>query len=109
MNKKVVFALLMLTLALLAFASPVFAQGETAKAATGAGDWIPRLTAGFAMAIASSVCALAQGKAIASACESLARNPGAAPAIRFALLLGLVLIESLGLYTLVIIFVKVVP
>jgi len=104
MNKKV-FALLMLTLALLAFASPVFAQGE--KAETAGVNWIA-VTSGFAMAIASSVCALAQGKAIAAACESLARNPGAAPAIRFALLLGLVLIESLGLYTLVIIFIKVV-
>ena len=106
MNKKV-FALLMVTLALLVFASPVFAQGEAAKTAPGAVNWIA-ITSGFAMAIASSVCALAQGKAIAAACESLARNPGAAPAIRFALLLGLVLIESLGLYTLVIIFIKVI-
>ena len=102
---KKFFVLMLLTLALLAFASPVFAQGA---AAAGPGvNWIA-VTSGFAMAIASSVCALAQGKAIAAACESLARNPGAAPAIRFALLLGLVLIESLGLYTLVIIFVKVV-
>jgi len=104
MNRKVL-VLLMMALALLAFASPVFAQGE--KAESGAVNWIA-VTSGFAMAIASSVCALAQGKAIAAACESLARNPGAAPAIRFALLLGLVLIESLGLYTLVIIFIKVV-
>ncbi len=104
MNRKV-FALLMVTLAMLAFASPVFAQGEKAA---GEVNWVA-ITSGFAMAIASSICALAQGKAIAAACESLARNPGAAPAIRFALLLGLVLIESLGLYTLVIIFIKVVP
>src|SRR5215470_4270091 len=106
MNKRI-FALLMVTLALLAFASPVFAQ-EAGKAAPETVKWIV-ITSGFAMAIASAVCALAQGKAIAAACESLARNPGAAPAIRFALLLGLVLIESLGLYTLVIIFIKVVP
>ena len=59
------------------------------------------------MAIASSICGLAQGKAISAACEGLARNPGAAPAIRFALLLGLALIESLAIYTLVVIFVKV--
>jgi len=102
---KKFFVLMMLTLATLAFASPVFAQSEAG--AGGGVNWIA-VTSGFAMAIASSVCALAQGKAIAAACESLARNPGAAPAIRFALLLGLVLIESLGLYTLVIIFVKVV-
>ena len=102
---KKFYVLMMLTLALLAFASPVFAQGDAREAA--AVNWVA-ITSGFAMAIASSVCALAQGKAIAAACESLARNPGAAAAIRFALLLGLVLIESLGLYTLVIIFVKVV-
>ena len=95
---------LMLTFALLLFASPVFAQDG---AAGGGVQWVA-VTSGFAMAIASSVCALAQGRAISSACEGLARNPGAAPAIRFALLLGLVLIESLALYTLFIIFVKVV-
>jgi F-type H+-transporting ATPase subunit c len=58
------------------------------------------------MAIASSMCAMAQGRAISAACEGMARNPGAAAAIRFALLLGLVLIESLALYTLLIIFIK---
>ena len=34
-------------------------------------------------------------------------NPGAAPAIRFAILLALVLIESMALYTFAIIFLKV--
>ena len=59
------------------------------------------------MAIASAVCGLAQGKAVAAATESLARNPAARPGIQFALILGLVLIESLALYTLAIIFLKV--
>ena len=58
----------------------------------------------IAMAIASGLAALAQGKAVVGAAEGLARNPGAAAAIRFALLLGLVLIESLALYTLVVAF-----
>ena len=60
------------------------------------------------LAFASAICGLAQGRAISAACEALARNPGAAAPIRFSLLLGLVLIESLALYTLFIIFVKVV-
>ena len=47
------------------------------------------------------------GKATAAAAESLARNPAARPGIQLALILGLALIESLALYTLVIIFVKV--
>lgn len=97
-------AVLLLLLTVLMFTTPVFAQGgaEGGNKAT----WVV-ITAGFAMAVASSICGLAQGKAIAAACEGLARNPGAAPAIRFALLLGLALIESLAIYTLVVIFVKV--
>jgi F-type H+-transporting ATPase subunit c len=59
------------------------------------------------MAIASGLCALAQAKAVAAVAEGTARNPGAADAIRFALILGLALIESMALYTFVIIFVKV--
>jgi F-type H+-transporting ATPase subunit c len=97
-------ALLFVTLLTLLAAAPVFAQD--AGASSSGHQWTV-ITAGFAMAIASSFCALGQGKAIAAACEGLARNPGAAPAIRFALLLGLVLIESLALYTLLIIFIKV--
>jgi F-type H+-transporting ATPase subunit c len=86
-------------------ASPLFGQEAAAAAHGGDAKWIV-ISACFGMAIASSLCALAQGKAISAACEGLARNPGAAPAIRFALLLGLVLIESLALYTLLIIFLK---
>jgi F-type H+-transporting ATPase subunit c len=96
MNPK----LFLLALALFVFASPVFA-------ADGAANWVA-ITSGFSMAIASSVCGLAQAKAVAAAAEGMARNPGASAAIRFALLLGLVLIESLALYTLVIILLKVV-
>jgi F-type H+-transporting ATPase subunit c len=100
------YAVVLLTLVLLVIATPAFAQ-EAEGEDGGAVNWVA-LTSGFSMAIASAVCGLAQGRAISAACEGLARNPGAAPAIRFALLLGLVLIESLALYTLFIIFVKVV-
>jgi F-type H+-transporting ATPase subunit c len=55
------------------------------------------------MAIASGLCGLAQGKAISAALEGIARNPGAAGAIRILMLLGLAFIESLALFT----FVKV--
>lgn len=97
--------LALLLLALFVFASPIFAQTTGGAAAEGH-YWI-WITSGFAMAIASGLCGLAQAKAIAAACEGMGRNPGAAASIRFALILGLVLIESLALYTLVIIFVKV--
>ena len=60
------------------------------------------ITAGFALAFASGLGALGQGKAVASAAEAIARNPGATGDIRGALLLGLVLIESLVIYVLLI-------
>lgn len=64
------------------------------------------LTNAFSMAVASGLCALGQGKAVAGAAEGIARNPGAGAVIRGLGLLGLIFIESLALYTLVIIFVK---
>ncbi len=94
---------LALMFALLALATPMFAQTGGAAAGT---NWVA-ITSGFAMAIASAVCGLAQAKAVAAACEGMARNPGASAAIRFALILGLALIESLALYTLVIILMQV--
>jgi F-type H+-transporting ATPase subunit c len=91
-----------MALSFLCFAIPAFAQGGTSET-----NWVA-ITSGFSMAIASAVCGLAQGKAVAAATESMARNPAARPGIQFALILGLVLIESLALYTLAIIFLKVV-
>jgi F-type H+-transporting ATPase subunit c len=86
-------------------AAPAFAQG-TGAAGGGETNWVA-ITSGFAMAIASAGCGYAQGKAAAGACEGLARNPGARPGIQFALILSLVLIESMALYTFAIIFAKV--
>ncbi|HTP87790.1 MAG TPA: ATP synthase F0 subunit C [Bryobacteraceae bacterium] len=89
-------------LALLILASPIYAQGGAQAPAGGSGMMTPLLAIG--MAIASGLCGLAQGKAIAGSTEAMARNPGAIGAIRGALILGLVFIESLALYTLVIVF-----
>ncbi len=98
-----VMSFVFLALAIMFVAAPVFAQGGEAASGT---NWVA-ITSGFAMAIASGLCGLGQAKATASATESLARNPGARPGIQLALILGLALIESLALYTLVIIFAKV--
>jgi F-type H+-transporting ATPase subunit c len=94
-----------LMIAMMFMAIPMFAQGGGTTTG-GSNPWVP-VTAGFSMAIASGLCALGQGKAVAGAAEGMARNPAAAGAIRFALILGLVLIESLALYTFAIIFAKV--
>jgi len=65
------------------------------------------LAAGFGMALAAFGAALGQGRVASSACEGMARNPGAAGAIRAAMILGLVFIETLALFTLAIIMIKV--
>ena len=85
----------------LCFAMPAFAQGGT----TGGTNWVA-VAAGIAMAIASAGCGLGQGRAAAAANEGIARNPSASGAIQTALIIGLAFIESLAIYTLLIVFVK---
>lgn len=65
------------------------------------------LTAGFAMAIASGLCGLGQGIASMGASQGFARNPAASTVIQNMFILALVFIESLALYTFVMIFIKV--
>jgi F-type H+-transporting ATPase subunit c len=88
-------------------AMPALAQGDAAAAATSGKGWALPIAAAFGMAFAVGLAALGQGRVAGSACESLARNPAARPGIQLALILGLAFIESLVLFTLVIIFVKV--
>jgi len=101
MNRKTTKKLFTV-LGLMLLASTILSAQTPGFPAAG-GHWVP-ISAGFAMAIASSFCGLAQGKATASAVEAMARNPGAAAAIRLAMIIGLALIESLALYTLIVVF-----
>ncbi|MGA2754881.1 MAG: ATP synthase F0 subunit C [Terracidiphilus sp.] len=89
-----------MTLAVLCFAVPVFADAGTAAVSL-----IP-IGAGIAMGLAAGMCGMGQGRAVASAAEAVARNPGTRPAIMLFLVLGLAFIESLTLFTMVIVFVK---
>jgi F-type H+-transporting ATPase subunit c len=92
---------ILMTFSVLCFAVPAFAQ-------TGGGvvDLAP-IGIGVGLAIAAGLCGIGQGKATASAVEALARNPGARPGIFIFLMLGLAFIESLTLFTLVIIFLRI--
>jgi F-type H+-transporting ATPase subunit c len=85
------------------FVSPIHAQ-EAAGSAAGSLDLVrwSIITAGFALAFAAAVGAMSQGKAVGAAVEGIARNPSAAGEIRGNLILGLVLIESLVIYVLLI-------
>jgi len=91
-----------MTLAAMLLATPAFAQSGGAAIS----PYAP-LAAGIGMGIAAGLCGIGQGRAAASAAEAVARNPGARPAIFLFLILGLVLIESLALYTFLIIIMYV--
>jgi F-type H+-transporting ATPase subunit c len=92
---------LFMALAVLCFAIPAFADGGSAVL-----NLVP-IGAGIGMGIAAGLCGLGQGRATASATEALARNPGARAGIMLFLVLGLAFMESLTLFTLVVIFAKV--
>ena len=98
-TRFVLIAILML-LAFVAVA-PVQAQEAGAEGRSDMVMW-SIITAGFALGFAVAFGALAQARGLAAAAEGIARNPSAAGEIRGVLILGLVLIESLVIYVLLI-------
>jgi len=60
------------------------------------------IVGGAVITLAAAAGAFCQAKAISSACEGISRNPGSAPHIRFLMIFGLVLIETLVIYALLI-------
>ena len=101
MSTRSVLTTLFLFLAL-GFVGPAYAQ-EPAPGGTNPvlAQW-SIITAGFALGIAAGLAAIGQGMSVGKATEALARNPSAAGEIRGTLILGLVLIESLVIYVLLI-------
>jgi F-type H+-transporting ATPase subunit c len=102
-TRRVVFVTMMV-LAVGALTAPAYAQ-EAARTAAAGGSEVAKwsiITAGFALAIAAALGAVGQGRSISSAVEGIARNPSAAGEIRGNLILGLVLIESLVIFGLLI-------
>jgi F-type H+-transporting ATPase subunit c len=102
MKKQWMWMLMALVVVTL-FAPAAFAQDSSA----GSSKAISGIAVGFGMAIAAFGCGLAQGRIASAACEGMARNPGAAGAIRASMILGLVFVETLVLFTLAMIALKV--
>jgi len=98
-NKKHI--LLFVLLALTAFS----ALGQTPAEPAPTGVRWGVISAAFVLGISAAAGAIGQSRAIAAAVEGIARNPGAAGAIRLSMIIGLALIESLVIYALVIAFV----
>ncbi len=102
MRKKML--VVMIGLVLLSLAAPVLAADEGGAAASGMRDAWKFIAAALVLGVAAFAGAFGQGKAVASACTSMGRNPGAAGPVRITMLLGVAFIESLVIYALVIAF-----
>jgi F-type H+-transporting ATPase subunit c len=81
--------------------SPLLAQ-EASAAARAPLYKLSIIVGGAIITLAAAAGAFCQAKAISSACEGISRNPGSAPHIRFLMIFGLVLIETLVIYALLV-------
>lgn len=108
MNKRAKLIGLVIFL-VLAIGMPLLAQegGPAAAAAESKASIykISLIVAAAIITLAAAAGAFCQAKAISAACEGISRNPASAPHIRFILLLGLILIETLVIYALLVTFI----
>ena len=75
-----------------------------AEDGSGDGSWGYALGAGLAVGLAGLGCGIGQGLTAGNTTAGIARNPGAAGAMFTNFILGMVLIESIAIYGLVIAF-----
>ena len=90
---------------LLMTAVPALAQNAAADNAESVNKY-KAIAAGLGFALAAALAAIGQSRVAAAAAEGVARNPGAGARIQTLMILGLVFIETLVLFTLVIVFAK---
>src|ERR1041384_4677430 len=96
--KLVMFALVIVMMAGAGFAQD---SATTTTAPQSGVGWV-FIGAPFVLGVAAAAGAIGQSRAIAASVEGIARNPGAAGAIRLSMIIGLALIQSLVLYALLI-------
>jgi F-type H+-transporting ATPase subunit c len=100
--------IMVLVVSVLLLAPAMFGvEAVTTTTTTAGGVKWGALAAAFVLGISAAAGAIGQSRAIAAACEGIARNPGAAGPIRLAMIIGLALIESLVIYALIIAFIAV--
>lgn len=102
--KKILVAFIMAMVFLTSYVPVASATEEGAKPDGSSTTFfsIVVIAAAFGMTLAAIGAAHAQGNAVKSAVEGVARNPGASGSILTTMLVGLAMIESLAIYVLVI-------
>lgn len=94
-------------LAVCATAMTAMAQTTDAAGNTGLSKGLGYLGAVVGFGIAAGLCGLGQGRVAGAACEGMARNPNAYNRVQLALILGLAFIETLVIFTFVVVLLKV--
>lgn len=101
------FGMVLSAASLMLLASPLMAMAQEAAAGGVASPLragLIALAANIGIGIAAFGSAIGQGRMVASAMESIGRNPNAAGQIFTPMIIGLAFIEALTLYALVIAF-----
>ena len=102
------FGMVISAAAIVLLVSPLMAMAQEAAAAGGGGSplraGLIALAANIGIGIAAFGSAIGQGRMVASAMESIGRNPNSAGQIFTPMIIGLAFIEALTLYALVIAF-----
>ena len=102
-NIKKLFIVIALVLTIGSVCTPVFAEGnETTSAVVADSTGDKAKSAAFSVGIAAAAAAIGMGIAIAKSSESISRQPEAEGSIRTALMLGLVFIETVVIYALIV-------
>lgn len=87
----------------------VTAMAQTPNAAPAADNnkGLAYIAAVVGFAIAAGLCGLGQSRVASAACEGMARNPSAYNRVQLALILGLAFIETLVIFTFVVVLIRV--
>ena len=101
---RVLSCLVWLGLLTVVIAFPELAFAQEGGEGGGGSVGLIALAAGIAVGLPTFGAALGQGRATAAAMESIGRNPNSAGNIFQPMIIGLALMEALGLYGLVIAF-----
>lgn len=102
MSKRV--CLVVVGLLMVSLASPALAQEHDPAAGAGMATAAQFLAAAIVLGLAAFAGAFGQARAVAAACTSMGRNPGAAGPVRITMIIGVAFIESLVIYALLIAF-----
>ncbi len=99
---KKILVVLALVFSMVMVASPAFAEDNSNNSVIASETGDKAKSAAFVVGVSSACAAIAMGIAIAKTSESISRQPEAGGQIRTAMMLGLVFIETVVIYALIV-------